>query len=456
MEGLEDRIETAFGYKLKDFQACAVKEQLCRKDVLVHAGTGSSTTTIAAGPHLHPESKGKVTLIVSPLIALHDEQVDIYQTEFKLTATTVNSSHGRCNRETLDVPNILIVIRAIQHLMNSFVDLQFVIGAGVMSPSQIKKTFVYANSIDMGIHIVDHLKEFLPPELRNTGLICPYNAAQGKVYCTRAMEGFKRGDIRVLVCTDATRMGCNILDIDMVVQWKIPSSVSSFVQRAGRTARVNSCEGLAVLLVEPFTYDVDLTSRLHCKAVVKKGEKSYTQMHGVKRGSTGGKHDEVLVRETPKLDPMAKDEGLYVLIQTGVCCRQVLTEIFKNKNSSKYTIPNYKDAIFASTAILTNEVCELLASVGPIPTLEVLSHLLEGRWGWYRKYRGELHMMLAGLSILSMVPLPKKTRVAKKTTKPAMEPSEECNTAPSKQSQSIMAEPVIAAPGTVESPPVSK
>jgi superfamily II DNA/RNA helicase len=46
-----------------------------------------------------------------------------------------------------------------------------------------------------------------------------------------------------------------------VVQWKLPSSVSSFVQRAGRAARGYGRTGLAVcvLLVEKSAYDIDLT-----------------------------------------------------------------------------------------------------------------------------------------------------------------------------------------------------
>lgn len=59
----------------KDFQLKAILAQLKRRDVLVHAGTGAGKTAIAAGPHTHPSCKDKVTIMVSPLIALHDEQV---------------------------------------------------------------------------------------------------------------------------------------------------------------------------------------------------------------------------------------------------------------------------------------------------------------------------------------------------------------------------------------------
>lgn len=59
----------------RDFQMEAIRAQLQRRDVVVHAGTGSGKTFIAAGPHAHEETKGKVTLLISPLIALQDEQV---------------------------------------------------------------------------------------------------------------------------------------------------------------------------------------------------------------------------------------------------------------------------------------------------------------------------------------------------------------------------------------------
>ena len=61
----------------REFQMEAIKAQLTRKDVLVHAGTGSGKTTIAAGPHAHKRTNGMVTFMVSPLIALQEEQVSI-------------------------------------------------------------------------------------------------------------------------------------------------------------------------------------------------------------------------------------------------------------------------------------------------------------------------------------------------------------------------------------------
>jgi Lhr-like helicase len=67
-------------------------------------------------------------------------------------------------------------------------------------------TFVYADNIATGVEIIDHLNALLPPEGQARGLIRPYNAALSKEYRREAMAQFKRGEIRVLVCTDAAGM----------------------------------------------------------------------------------------------------------------------------------------------------------------------------------------------------------------------------------------------------------
>jgi glyoxylase-like metal-dependent hydrolase (beta-lactamase superfamily II) len=104
-------------------QMDAITAQLQMRDMLVHAGTGSGKTMVAAGPHAYKSSKEKVTLMVLPLIALHDEQVnadclarymerlmsskvDTFRDEFKLKAIAVNSSNGGCKPEILQACHI--------------------------------------------------------------------------------------------------------------------------------------------------------------------------------------------------------------------------------------------------------------------------------------------------------------------------------------------------------------
>ncbi|KAJ7319128.1 P-loop containing nucleoside triphosphate hydrolase protein, partial [Mycena albidolilacea] len=170
-----------------------------------------------------------------------------------------------------------------------------------------------------------------------------YNAALSKEYRKKAMEKFKEGTVRILVCTDAAGMGCNIPDIDVVVQWKLPSSVSVFVQRAGRAARAYGRTSIAILLVEPSAYAIDLFAELAKEQPAKEKEseaekrkkaqerKAYAKSRGINRGAAGGKHNVIPVADTPPLDPEAANEGLYVLVQSGTCRRAILTTIYRNK-----------------------------------------------------------------------------------------------------------------------------
>ncbi|KDQ05620.1 hypothetical protein BOTBODRAFT_81114, partial [Botryobasidium botryosum FD-172 SS1] len=46
--------------------------------------------------------------------------------------------------------------------------------------------------------------------------------------------------------------GCDIPDIDIVVQYKLCNDLPTFIQRGGRAARKDTHTGLAVLLLEPW------------------------------------------------------------------------------------------------------------------------------------------------------------------------------------------------------------
>ena len=61
----------------RPFQVEGTKAQLEGCDMIIQAPTGSGKTAVAAGPHVWETSKGKVTIMVSPLLALEDEMVRI-------------------------------------------------------------------------------------------------------------------------------------------------------------------------------------------------------------------------------------------------------------------------------------------------------------------------------------------------------------------------------------------
>jgi ATP-dependent RNA helicase RhlE len=65
---------------------------------------------------------------------------------------------------------------------------------------------------------------------------------------TRALEGFKSGEIRVLVATDVAARGLDIEDLPHVVNFELPWNPQDYIHRIGRTARAGAT-GDAISLV---------------------------------------------------------------------------------------------------------------------------------------------------------------------------------------------------------------
>lgn len=103
-------------------------------------------------------------------------------------------------------PNVSIVVRACHRDLGTFTDLDFVIPPLVESRNSIRPTFIYCDKKDEGDCIIDHLRDLLPQPLRDLGLIRPFNASLSHKYRLEAMQKFRSGEIRVLVCTDAAGM----------------------------------------------------------------------------------------------------------------------------------------------------------------------------------------------------------------------------------------------------------
>jgi ATP-dependent RNA helicase DeaD len=66
----------------------------------------------------------------------------------------------------------------------------------------------------------------------------------------RALAGFKRGDLHVLVATDVAARGIDVQDIARVIQVDVPSGADSYTHRSGRTGRAGR-KGISSLLVAP-------------------------------------------------------------------------------------------------------------------------------------------------------------------------------------------------------------
>jgi ATP-dependent RNA helicase RhlE len=76
----------------------------------------------------------------------------------------------------------------------------------------------------------------------------PIHANKSQNARTRALAGFKSGEVRVLVATDIAARGIDISNLPHVVNYELPNTPKDYVHRIGRTGRAG-LEGVAISLV---------------------------------------------------------------------------------------------------------------------------------------------------------------------------------------------------------------
>lgn len=119
-----------------------------------------------------------------------------------------------------DRPNVSLVVRACEHSLESYEDLAFVLPATITKLEDVDKTWIYVDNITTGSEIIDYLTNRLRqlcPAAASPGVSCPerivrpYNAVMSLQYRQAAMDAFRRGEIRIMVCTDAAGMVRNFI-----------------------------------------------------------------------------------------------------------------------------------------------------------------------------------------------------------------------------------------------------
>ncbi len=66
----------------------------------------------------------------------------------------------------------------------------------------------------------------------------------------KALEGFRKGSVKILVATDVAARGIDVQGVTHVVNYDIPKTFDDYIHRIGRTAR-NSATGDAITFVSP-------------------------------------------------------------------------------------------------------------------------------------------------------------------------------------------------------------
>ena len=86
----------------------------------------------------------------------------------------------------------------------------------------------------------------------------------------RALAGFKKGNVRVLVATDIASRGIDVDGITHVINFEIPNEPENYVHRIGRTGRAGAA-GIALSFCDPsertFLRDIERLTRARLRVV---------------------------------------------------------------------------------------------------------------------------------------------------------------------------------------------
>ena len=191
----------------------------------------------------------------------------------------------------IDRPNLAQYIWPISTASMYYSLMQF-IPQGVETPSEIPKTIMFFRTVPATRNACGAIRTLLPPHLRS--YIQPFSASNEESTKAQRLSDLRDGRVRVLCCTVAAGMGCDIPDIAVAVIYGVDTFVS-FVQKGGRAGRDGKIEAKMVWLVEDWMID-----------------------------DVGGKQGE---ERRKKADPMARE---YIRCQkVGTCLRKFMNKALR-------------------------------------------------------------------------------------------------------------------------------
>jgi len=114
--------------------------------------------------------------------------------------------------------------------------------AELLKPAAVERAIVFTRTKRGADRVADHLEKVGV----NAAAIHGNKSQNQRV---RALDGFRKGQTRVLVATDIAARGIDVDAVTHVVNYELPDVPESYVHRIGRTARAGA-EGIAISLCD--------------------------------------------------------------------------------------------------------------------------------------------------------------------------------------------------------------
>ena len=129
----------------------------------------------------------------------------------------------------------------------------------ILRQEEVKHTLVFSRTKHGANRIVKHLEK---ADIKSAAI--HGNKSQGAR--TRALDGFRSGDLTVLVATDIAARGIDVEGITHVINFDLPNVPETYVHRIGRTARAGK-SGIALSFCEseerPYLEDIERLLKTH-------------------------------------------------------------------------------------------------------------------------------------------------------------------------------------------------
>ncbi|KAK9709938.1 ATP-dependent RNA helicase dbp6, variant 2 [Basidiobolus ranarum] len=111
------------------------------------------------------------------------------------------------------------------------------------------KSIEAANRLYKLIEVFDGFFKEANPEYQSTIMAAEYSGDLPQSERTSIIKKFKKGEIRLLICSDLIARGIDLDSVEAVISYDAPMYIKKYIHRVGRTARAGR-EGVAYTIVE--------------------------------------------------------------------------------------------------------------------------------------------------------------------------------------------------------------
>ncbi|KAH9918379.1 P-loop containing nucleoside triphosphate hydrolase protein [Epithele typhae] len=153
-----------------------------------------------------------------------------------------------------DRPNIAWEVRLMNPAKSDLESLDFVLGSeeDLDKAELLPRSVVFFDDVEMSLQALRRLRSKVPERLGNR--ICMYNPMRSALSNQIVFKLFQQGRVDILLATEAAGMSFDVSDIPLVVQFLVPSSLETWMRRAGRAGRNKDIRARAILLVQPTVF----------------------------------------------------------------------------------------------------------------------------------------------------------------------------------------------------------